>query len=90
MTFGKTVLPQKDLVKGSAVDNYRPIPCLPLMWRLMTGILAEMMYSHFERENLLISEQLLIDKEVLRNCKRRHTNLAIAWIDHKSLWHGTP
>ena len=25
MTFGKTVLCQKDLAEGSAVDNYRPI-----------------------------------------------------------------
>ena len=57
MTFGKTVLCQKDLAKGSAVDNYRPISCLPLMWKLMTGMLAEKMYSHLERENVLTSEQ---------------------------------
>ena len=30
MTFGKEVLCQKDPAKGSAVDNYRPISCLPL------------------------------------------------------------
>ena len=29
MTFGKTVLCQKDQTKGSVVDNYRPISCLP-------------------------------------------------------------
>ena len=46
MTFGKTVLCQKDQTKGSVVDNYRPISCLPLMWKLMTGMLAERMYSH--------------------------------------------
>ena len=96
MTFGKTVLCQKDLAKGSAVDNYRPISCLPLMWKLMTGMLAEKMYSHLERENVLPSEQkgcrkgsrgtkdqLLIDKTVLRDCKKRHTNLAMAWIHYK-------
>ena len=27
------------------------------MWKLMTGILAEKMYSHLERENVLPSEQ---------------------------------
>ena len=91
MTFGKTVLCQKDLAKGSAVDNYRPISCLPLMWKLMTGMLADEMYSQLEREDVLLSEQkrcrkgthgtkdqLLIDKTVLRDCKRRHTNLATA------------
>ena len=36
MTLGKTVLYQKDSSKGNAVDNYRLISCLPLMWKLMT------------------------------------------------------
>ena len=48
MTFGKTIL--KDLAKGSAVDNCRTVSCLPLMWKLMTGMLAEKIYSHLERE----------------------------------------
>ena len=94
MTFGKTVLCQKDLTKHSAVDKYRPISCLTLMWKLMTGMLVRKRYSHHERENVLPSErkgchlgshgtkdQLLTDKTVLRDCKRRHTNLAITWID---------
>ena len=45
MAFGKTVLRQKDPAKGSAVNNYRPISCLPLMWKLMNGMLAEKIYS---------------------------------------------
>ena len=58
MTFGKTELSfQKDLAKGSAVDNYRPISCLPLMWKLMSRMLAGKMYSHLESENVLPSEQ---------------------------------
>ena len=49
-------------------------------------MLAEKMYSHLERENVLPSEQkgcrkgshgtkdqLLIEKTVLIDCKRRHT-----------------
>ena len=36
MALGKTVLYQKDSSKGHAVDNYRLISCLPLMWKLMT------------------------------------------------------
>ena len=90
MTFRKTLLCQKDTAKGSAFDNYRPISCLPLMWKPMTGMLAENMYNHLERENILPSQekrcrkgscgtkdQLLIDKMVLRECKKRHTNLAV-------------
>ena len=103
MIFGKTVLCQKHPAKGSAVDNYRPVSCLPLMWKLMTGMSAEKMYSHLERENVLPSEQkgcrkgsrgtkdqLLIDKTVLRDCKKRHTNLAMAWIDYKKAYDMVP
>ena len=57
ITFGKTVLCQKDPAKGSAVDNYSPISCLILMWKLMTGMLAEKIHSHLERENVLPSAQ---------------------------------
>ena len=70
----------------------------------MTGMLAEKMYSHFEREeNVLLSEQkgchkmscgtkdqLLIYKTVLRDCKRRHTNLPMAWIDYKKAYDIVP
>ena len=103
MTFGKTVLCQKDLAKGSAVDNYRPISCLPLMWKLMTGMLAEKMYSHLARENVLPPKQkgchkesrgtkgqLLIDKTVFRDCKMRHTNLVMAWIEYNKAYDMVP
>ena len=66
-------------------------------------MLAEKMYSHLERENALtskqkrwykvshgIKDQLLIDKTVLRNRKRRHINLAMDWIDYKKAYDGTP
>ena len=43
ITTGKTVLCQKDPGKGNAVDNYRPISCLPLMWELMTGIISNVL-----------------------------------------------
>ena len=54
-------------------------------------MLVEEMHSQLEREGVLLSEQkrcrkgshgtkdkLLIDKTVLGDCKRRHTNLAMA------------
>ena len=103
ITFEKTVLCQKDLAKSSATDNYRPISCLPLMWKLMTGMLVETMYSHLEGENELPSEQkgcrkgnhetkyqLVIDKKVLKDHKGRHTNLTMARIDHKKAYDMVP
>ena len=85
MTYGHTILCQKDVSIGNAFENYRPITCLPLMWKLLTGVIAEEMYTYLEGENLLTNEQkdckrksrgtkdqLLIDKTVLKDCRKRH------------------
>ena len=41
MTKGRTILMQKEKEKGKASSNYRPITCLPLVWKLLTGVTAE-------------------------------------------------
>ena len=82
MTTGRTVLYQKDPQKGNAVDNYRPITCLPIMWKLMSGIIADNLYKMFEESDILPMEQkgcrrksrgtkdqLLIDKMILNDCR---------------------
>ena len=93
----------KDPTKGNAVDTYRPISCLPLMWKPLTGIIAESEYYFLEVNNVMPEEQkecrrnsrgtkdqLLIDKTILRDCKRRHTNLAMAWIDNQKAYNIVP
>ena len=45
---GRTVLIQKDSANGTMAGNYRPIACLPLMWKLLTGIFAEEIYDHLK------------------------------------------
>ena len=37
---GRTSLLQEDKSKGNVLSNYRPITCLPLMWKLMTGLIT--------------------------------------------------
>ena len=103
MTYGRTVLCIKDRSKGNAVNNFRPISCLPLMWKLLAGMLSEQLYEHVDTNNMLPSEQkgcrketrgtkdqLLIDKMVLKNCKRRQTNLAMAYVDYKKAYDMVP
>ena len=93
MTYGRTVLCVKDRSKGNVASTFRPISCLPLMWKLLTGMLSEQLYEHVNTNDMLPSEQkgcrketrrtkdqLLIDRMVLKNCKRRHTNLAMAYL----------
>ena len=48
MTKGRTVLIQKDKDEGRDVSIHRPITCLPLMWKLLTGIIADQMYNCLE------------------------------------------
>ena len=103
MNQGKTILCVKDPSLKNAAENFWPITYLPLMWKLLSGMLSEKMYYHFEMGQLLSEEekgcrkrsrgtkdQLLIDKMVLRNCKRRKTNLAMAWIDYRKAYDMVP
>ena len=41
LTRGKTVIIVKDNVKGNKVTNFCSIPCLPIVWKLLKGIISE-------------------------------------------------
>ena len=73
MTLGKTVLCQKDSSKRNAVDNYRPISCFPLMWKFMTGTVAESIYNFLDVNEKLPVEQKGCKKES-RGTKRSIIN----------------
>ena len=103
MTKGRTVLVMKDVLKGNVASNYRPITCLPLVWKLMTGIVAEEIYSFMDESELLPEEQkgckkdsrgtndlLFINKMVLKEVKTRKKNLAMAWIDYRKAYDMVP
>ena len=49
LTRGRTSLLQKDKSKGNVTSNYRPITCLPLMWKLLTGVIADQIYAHLDQ-----------------------------------------
>ena len=90
---------QKDQSKGNVASNYRPITCLPLMWKLLTGVIADQIYAHLDQEKLLPEEQkgyrkgsrgandlLYIDRAVIKEVNSRNKNLAMAWIDYKKAY----
>ena len=77
------------------MSNFRPITCLPLKWKLLTGIVADEIYNHLEENDLLPGEQkgcrrnsrgtkdqLLIDKAVMKNCRRRKVGLSMVSIEN--------
>ena len=86
----RTVRIQKDPAKGNVVGNYRSEACLDLLWKLKAVIIADKLYQPLENEDLLLEDQkgyrhvsrvtkdqLWINKAVIRNFKRRKTNLKL-------------
>ena len=57
MTKGIKILMEKDKEKGKAASNYRVITCLPLLWKLLTGVIAEEVYGFLDTNLLLPQEQ---------------------------------
>ena len=103
MTKGRTLLIMKDPEKGATAENYHPITCLPVIWKLLTGIIAEDLYEFLDTENLLPDEQkgcrnvsqgtkhqLYIDKMVLNKVKSRKKDIAMEWIDYKKAYDMLP
>ena len=98
LTRGGTLLLQKDKSKGKVASNYKPITCLPLMWKLLAGVIADQIYAHLDQEKLLPQEQkgyrkgsrgtndlLYIGRTVIKELKSRNKNLEMAWIDIRKL-----
>ena len=101
MVTRKTLLGIKEIQKGNLVSNVRPITCLSLIWRLLTDIFAAELYEHLQKTNLLpgrgkgfrkrkrgTKDQLLIDKMIVKDCKRWLPSLAVACIDYSkpTIW----
>ena len=98
------MLIQKDSTKGTVAGNYRLITCLPLMWKLLSGIFADKIYDHLQSSLILLpdeqkgcrkasrgtKDQLLIDKAVMKEAKRKNRVLPMAWVDYKKAYDVVP
>ena len=49
---GRTILVMKDSKKDTEVGNYKPIVCLSLIWKILTGIISDKTYDHLEENRL--------------------------------------
>ena len=99
MTKGRTTLIQKDPSKGTTPNNYRPITCLPMMWKILTAQIREEIYYSRTSRGLFPDEQkgcgkgtrgtaeiLYIDQHFLNESKTGRKNVAMAWIDYKKAY----
>jgi hypothetical protein len=102
-TSGRTVLIQKDKDKGNVPSNYRPITCLSIIWKTLTGILSSKIYEHLIRNDMIplaqkgcirnsraTKDQLILDKEITKDAKKRQRNLSMAWIDFQKAYDMVP
>ena len=91
MTKGKTTLILKDPSKGTAPNNYWPITCLPMIWKILTAQIREEIYYTLTSRGLFPDEQkgfrkgsrgtaelLYIDQHILNEGKNRRKNLVMA------------
>ena len=62
LTKGRTALLQKDKKQGDITRNYKPITCLPLMWKSLF-VIADQIYGHLDQQRLLPEEQ--------KECRKR-------------------
>ena len=103
MSKGKTILIQKDPSKGTAPNNYRPITCLPMMWKILTAQIREKIFYSLTNGGLFPGEQkgcgkgsrgtaelLYIDQHILNESKTRRKYLAMTWIDYKKKYDMVP
>jgi hypothetical protein len=77
--------------------NYRPVTCLPTIYKLITSIISSRMQIYMEDENLMPKEEggcsgtkeckdhLLLSRMILQECKRKKKKLSMAWIIRKLL-----
>jgi hypothetical protein len=102
LTAGVTLLIPKN-ENTEKPNNYRPITCLPTTYKLITLIISKRMQRYIDDQNLMPKEQkgccrgskgwtdqLLISKAILQECKCRKKNLCKAWIDYQKAFDRVP
>jgi hypothetical protein len=91
LTAGVIFLIPKN-VKTDHTKNYKPVTCLPTIYKLLTPNMSRRMQKYMEDKSLTRKEQkgfcrgskgckdqLLISKAILQACKRRKENLYSIW-----------
>lgn len=83
--------------------NYRPITCLPTIYKVLTGFLTRHIWKHVNESNILAPEQkgcrrdargckemLIADFIITKQVKRRQRNISLAWVDYRKAFDSIP
>ena len=102
LTTGRTTLvPKKPETRNPA--NYRPITCLPIIYKILTNIITNRMKHHIETNQIIPDEQkgcsnatygtidqLAINAMVMTDAVKKNRNISTAWIDYKKAFDSIP
>ncbi|XP_044749653.1 uncharacterized protein LOC123310249 [Coccinella septempunctata] len=89
--------------KNGDPTNYRPITCLPVIYKILTGIVTQKIWDHVAKNSILAREQngcrrdvkgckelLIIDSLITKQAKKKLRSLSMAWIDYKKAFDSIP
>ena len=89
-----TLIAKKETTRNPS--NYRPITCLPVMYKILSSMVTSRMSHHFNPNKIIPNEQkgnasntygtidqLTINEMVMDNVKLKHRNISTARIDYK-------
>jgi hypothetical protein len=102
LTQGITYLEPKDSDTTNP-SKYRPITCLPTLYKLLTSIITNKINVHIKKHNIIpeeqkgcckgsrgCKEQLIIDTEIHNQVRQKHRNLHYAYIDYQKAFDSVP
>ncbi|XP_015189702.1 PREDICTED: uncharacterized protein LOC107073527 [Polistes dominula] len=98
ITFTK---PKNQNTENSA--NYRPITCLPTLYKIITSTICRQIDTHLTKNNIIseeqkgcrrnsqgCKEQLIIDSIIMNQAKKQQRNLHTCYIDYKKAFDSVP
>ena len=102
LTQGRTTLiPKSDETRNPS--NYRPITCLPIIYKILNSIITSRMRHHIDSNSLIppqqkgctsttygTIDQLSINKTIMEEAVKNSRNISTAWIDYKKAYDSIP
>jgi hypothetical protein len=95
LAHGITYLKPKDSDTKNP-SKYRPITCLPTIYKIITSCIKVIIYDHCQKLNILneaqkgcikesfgCKEQLIIDTIIMEQARKNNGNIYPAFIDYK-------
>lgn len=102
LTEGKTYIKPKNKDTQNP-SNYRPITCLPTMYKIITAIITRKIDKHLTTHDILTEEQkgcrkksrgckeqLIIDSVITKQAEKNQRNLKVCYIDYKKAFDSIP